>query len=588
MLKGIAVSKGISFGKTYLIDRSKVCIFKRQITPDQVEEEIKRFQEAIAHSKTQLQEIKKRAGKVGDKYSVILDTYSLLLEDEILVKDTVGNIRSECLNAEYALTLTLEKFMKLFDNINDEYLQGKKDDLELVVQRIIRNLVGHQEESLDEIDEPVVVIAHELRPTDMLIMNKSFIKGIATEAGGKTSHVGILASALGIPAVVGVKGITGKIHSGENIIIDGIDGHVIVNPNTEENKYYLKKQENFLFYEQKLLEDIKLAAETPDGCKIKLMANIESTHEIKSLQKFGAEGVGLYRTEFLYLGRNAFPSENELYENFKKVVQGVDPHPVVIRTLDIGGDKIMHTMDLGEENNPALGLRGIRLSLTYPEIFLNQIKAILRASLFGKVKILYPMVSYVDEIIEADKLLEQAKTELRAGQIPFDEEIEVGAMIETPASAVCVGHILEHVDFISIGTNDLIQYVLAVDRINENVAHLYQPFHPSVIKFLKDIFSAAEKAGKKVSVCGELGGDPLATQLILGLGKVDELSMVPHSIPKVKKIIRSINLDEAKQMADHVLGLSSTEEINRYITHEMRKKFPSDFDRDLSFEENIS
>lgn len=585
MYRGIAVSKGISFGEAYLLDRSKVCVLKQKLEPNQVAEEIQRFQEAIKKSKNQLQEIKSRAGKFGDKYAVLLETYSLLLEDEILVNDTIENIRTECLNAEYALTLTLDKFMKLFDNINDEYLQGKKDDLDLVVQRIIRNLLGHDQESLDDIDEPVVVVAHELRPSDMLLMNKNIIKGIVTEAGGKTSHVGILASALGIPAVVGIKGITSKINTGDSVIVDGIDGIVIIQPPEEERNRYLNKQKNFQFYEKKLLQDIKLAAETPDGLRVKLMANIESAHEAKSVHKFGAEGIGLYRTEFCYLGRKSLPDENELYENFKKVVQSVYPNPVVIRSLDIGGDKVLHDVGLEEEDNPALGLRGIRMSLTYPELFMSQLKAILRASLYGKVKILYPMISYVDEIIEANKFLEKAKNELREKQFPFDDEIEVGAMIETPASVICIDHILEQVDFISIGTNDLIQYVLAVDRINENVAHLYQPFHPSILKILKDLFAAANKAGKKVSVCGELGGDPLATQLLLGLGKIDELSMVPYSIPKVKKIIRSINLEEARKMADHVLSLSSTEEINRFIINEMKEKFPSDFARDLSFEE---
>ncbi|MFQ5717686.1 MAG: phosphoenolpyruvate--protein phosphotransferase, partial [Nitrospinales bacterium] len=426
--------------------------------------------------------------------------------------------------------------------------------------------------------------------SDILVMNKNYIRGLAIEAGGKTSHVGILASALGIPAVVGIKGLTSQVNSGDRVIIDGIHGRVIVTPSEKERVHYLEKQKNFQFYEKKLLEDIDLTAETQDGHKVRLMANIESANEIKSLSGFGAEGVGLYRTEFIYLRQDSLPGEIKLYENFKRVAQGVNPHPVVIRTLDVGGDKLFHkaAFEFEEEDNPALGLRGIRMSLSYPELFTCQLKGILRASFFGKVKILYPMVSYVGEIVEANKFLEKAKAELREDQIPFDDNIEVGAMIETPASAICVSHILEEVDFISIGTNDLIQYVLAVDRTNENLAHLYQPFHPSVLKILKDVFSAANKAGKKVSVCGELGGDPMATQLLLGLGKVDELSMVPHSIPKVKKIIRSANLEEAKQMADHVLSLSSMEEINCFLSHEMREKFPSDFSRDLNFDEKTN
>ena len=317
------------------------------------------------------------------------------------------------------------------------------------------------------------------------------------------------------------------------------------------------------------------------------MANIESPEDVKSLRKYGAEGVGLYRTEFLYLMAKTLPTENDLYENFKKVAQEIAPQPVVIRTLDIGMDKQLVVMNGDPENNPALGLRGIRMSLSNPEIFMRQLKAILRASLYGNVKILFPMISSVDEFIEAKELLEIAKHDLQKKQIPFNEDIPVGAMVETPAAAICVEHLLKEADFISVGTNDLIQYLLAVDRTNENVAQLYQPFHPSVLKTLKGIFEAGKNSGKEFSVCGELGGDPLATAVLLGLGNNQELSMEPHSIPKVKKIIRKITLEEARQMANHVLSLSSTEEINRFILKEMQSRFPSDFDRDLSFAEKL-
>ncbi len=574
-------------GKSYILDRSKFCILKRTLGPEEVDIEIKRFRDAIEKTKIQMQEIKKRATIVADKYAIILDTYTLLLDDEILVSDTIENIKAEKLNAEWALTKTLEKFTKLFNNINDEYLKGKQDDLDLVVQGILRNLIGHSQESLSDINEPVVLVAHSLTPSDTLMMPRNYVLGLATEAGGKTSHVGIFAAALGIPAVVGIKDLSSKVNTGDSIIVDGIDGNVIVHPNEKKIQQYRKKQENYRRYEEKLLENIHQPAETKDGFRVQLMANIESAHEVKSLNKFGAEGVGLYRTEFLYMTPHQLPTENDLYENFKKTAKDIDPHPVVIRTLDIGLDKPLHGLKLDDEDNPALGLRGIRLSLSYPDLFISQLKGILRASLYGNVKILYPMVSSVEEIIQANCFLESAKNDLKINEIPFNEDIEIGAMIETPAAALCAEDILKEVDFISVGTNDLIQYVLAVDRINENVAHLYQPFHPSIIKILKTIFSAAEKAKKKVSVCGEMGGDPLATMVLLGLGRVDELSMEPHSIPKVKKIIRTISLDDARQMADHILSLKSTDEIIQHITTEMRKRFPFDFDRDLSFEEKL-
>ena len=586
-MKGIAVSKGVAIGKAYLLDRSKFCIFKQELEEHEVEREIERFRNAIAKTKLQMTDIKNRAVKIADKYAVILDTYTLLLDDDILVNDTIENIRKHRTNAEWTLNQTLKNFLNMFDNINDDYLKGKKDDLDLLVQAILRNLVGHSQETLSDIHEPVIIVTHSLSPSDTLTMPRNFIKGLATETGGKTSHVGIFAAALGIPAVTGVKELTSQINSGENIIIDGIDGEVIRRPTEVNKQYYLKKQENYRRYEERLLANIHQPAETLDGHQIHLLANIESNQEVRSLHKFGAEGVGLYRTEFLYMSAKNLPGEKDLYENFKEVAQEMNGKPVVIRTLDIGMDKQLAGIQTNEENNPALGLRGIRLSLAKPGLFLNQLKGILRASSYGNIKVLYPMVSDVTEIVQANELLQKAKDLLNQEKISFDENIKIGAMIETPAAAICIDHILEEVDFISIGTNDLIQYVLAIDRINENIAHLYQPFHPSVLRSLKQIFQAASKADKKVSICGELGGDPMATMLLLGLGDLCDLSMEPHSIPKVKKIIRLIRIEEARQMADHVLNLSSVEEISRFIANEMRTRFPEDFNRDLNFQENL-
>jgi phosphoenolpyruvate-protein phosphotransferase (PTS system enzyme I) len=587
MLKGISLSKGVAIGKIYLLDSSKFCIIKEKLDDGKVDDEINRFRQAIEKSKMQMQEIKRRASKVADKYAVILDTYTLLLEDEVIVNDTIENIKINKLNAEWALTETLNKFTKLFDNMNDDYLKGKKDDLDLVVHGIIRNLIGHSQEKLSEIDEPVVLVSHTLSPSDTMAMPKNLVLGMATEVGGKTSHVAIFASALGIPLVGGVKDLTTQVNSGEQIIIDAIGGHVITNPTEEQLQHYRKKQGNYRSYEQKLLENIHQPAKTLDGTHVKLMANIESADELKALRKFGAEGIGLYRTEFLYLMSKTPPTENELYENFKKVAQEMEPSPVVIRTLDIGMDKHLPDFKGEPENNPALGLRGIRMSLSNPGLFTLQLKAILRASLYGDVRILYPMISSVEEFIEANELLQNAKDDLRKQQIPFKEDISVGAMVETPAAAICVEHLLEVADFISVGTNDLIQYLLAVDRTNESVAPLYQPFHPAVLKALKGIFKAGLDSGKEVSICGEMGGDPLATVVLLGLGNQGELSMEAHSIPKVKKIIRKISLEEAKQLADHALTLTSTEKINNFILSEMQARFPSDFDRDTTFEEKL-
>jgi len=554
-LKGFSVSPGVAIGKAYLLDRSKVCVLKHKISPEEIKSEIIRFREAIEKSKKQMQDIKHRAGKISDRYSIILDTYTLLLEDEILVNETIENIEKDCMNAEWALTMTMEKFTSLFNNINDEYLKSKRDDLDLVVHGVIKNLLGHTQESLMDIDEPVIIITHALSPSDTFMISKEYILGLAMEVGGKTSHVGIFASAHGFPAVVGIKDLSFNINSGDTVIIDAIQGEVVVNPNDDKIKHYRKKQDNYQRYEKLLLEDIALTSETQDGQHILLTGNIESADEAKSVRKFGGEGIGLFRTEFLYMNPQGLPTEKDLFTEFNKAVQAMEPDPVVIRTLDMGADKQIFGLGNSQEDNPALGLRGIRLSLIQPELFKKQLKAILRAALYGSVKALYPMVSHVEEIIQAKKLMDQVKEELTKNQIPFNENIEVGAMIETPAAALCVDHILAEVDFISIGTNDLIQYILAVDRINEDVAHLYQPFHPAILKTLSSLITAAKSAGKPLTICGELGGDPLATFLLLGLGLEGELSMDPHSIPKVKKNSKESQASGSKKYggkgADH-------------------------------------
>jgi phosphotransferase system enzyme I (PtsI) len=585
MLKGFSVSPGVAIGRAHLLDRSKVCVLKHNIDPGQIDNEINRFRDAIEMSKKQMQDIKQSAGKISERYSIILDTYTLLLEDEVLVNDTIASIEKDHMNAEWALTMTMEKFSGLFNNINDEYIKGKQDDLDLVVHGIIKNLLGHTQENLAEIDEPSIIITHALSPSDTFMISKDFTLGLAMEVGGKTSHVGIFASAHGFPAVVGIKDLTSNVNTGDTVIIDAILGEVIVNPDRDEIWHYQKKLYNYQRYENRLLEDIALTSETQDGHRILLTGNIESAYEAQSIQKFGGEGIGLFRTEFLYMNPEGLPSEKDLFDEFKSVIQTVEPHPVVIRTLDIGGDKQISGLDISHEDNPVLGLRGIRLSLNQPELLKSQLRAILRVAVYGTVKVLYPMISYVDEIFQAKALMREVIEELTAKQIPFNENIEIGAMIETPAAALCVDHILEEVDFISIGTNDLIQYVLAVDRMNQDVAHLYQPYHPAILKTLKNLIVSAKSAGKPITICGELGGDPLATFLILGLGFEGELSMDPHSIPKVKKILRKANFHEAKDMADKVLKMNSIDEINAFIIDEMRARFPSDFDRDKTFGE---
>jgi phosphotransferase system enzyme I (PtsI) len=577
MCKGIAVSKGIAIGQAHILDRSNLCVIKQTLNPINIEDEVIRFRNAIELTKKQMQETKTKASKVAAKYSILLDTYTLLLEDDIFVKDTINKIRAEKINAEWAITETLYKFIKLFNNINDEYLKGKKDDLELVVNGVIKNLLGHSQDSLAEIHEPVILVTNALSPSDTLSIPRDFVLGLAIEVGGKTSHVGIFASALGIPSVVGIKNLTNIINTGDQIIIDGIDGNILINPPKKTLEHYKNKQSNYKRYEENLLINIEQPTITKDNFRVKLMANIETTHEINTLKKFGAEGVGLYRTEFLYLGTQSMPTERDLYNNFKNLIQELAPLPITIRTLDIGMDKQLNSIKENDEDNPALGLRGIRMSLAYQEQFIVQLRAILRASIYGEVKILYPMITDVEEIIQVNSILDKIKEEMEDKNIPFNKDIEIGAMIETPSSAICSDLILKEVDFISIGTNDLIQYTLAVDRINEKVAHLYTPYNPAIIKIIKLVLDNASAAKKKVSICGELGGDPMATLLLLGLGNLTEISMDSHSIPRVKKIISQSTIKDAKKFSKKILSLNSTKEINRFIQSNMLKRYPSDF-----------
>jgi len=580
MLTGIPVSKGISIGEAHILDRSKLSVLKQTIDSNEIDKEIIRFRIAIEQTKKQMQDTKKKASEVADKYSIILDTYTLLLDDDILVNDTISKIRIDKINAEWAITETLNKSLRLFDNINDDYLKGKKDDLELVVHGVIKNLLGHSQNALTDIQKPVILITHTLSPADTIAIPRQYVLGLATEIGGKTSHVGIFASALGLPAVVGIQSLTTKINTGDKIIIDGLNGYVITNPTKQTLEYYKAKKLEHIQYEKKLLINIERPAITTDGNHIRLMANIESANEVKALKKFGAEGVGLYRTEFLYLTSQNFPSERDLYENFKKAAQEITPDPIIIRTLDIGMDKQPTFLKSNDEENPALGLRGIRLSLAKPELFSIQLRAILRASFYGNVKIMYPMISDVQEIIQANSLLNKVKDQMRGEQIPFSEDIEIGAVIETPSAVICAEQILKEVDFISVGTNDLIQYILAVDRMNEQVAHLYQPYNPAILKALKNVFDIAQLAGKKVSICGELGGDPLATLFLLGLSNLDSLSMDPHSIPHIKKIICQSDMNDARLFSKQLLNLNTTTEINCFLNDEMRKRYPLDFHHD--------
>lgn len=577
-LRGIGASRGVAIGKIYLLDRSNICVFKYGIQKNDVDKEIILFKKAIEQSRKQLSEIKEKATKnLDSKYLYIIDAHMMILQDDLLINETINKIKKDQINVEWALQKSIQSLVDIFFKMGDEYLRDRKMDIYHVGNLILRNLTGHHQESITDLNEKSIIISHDLSPSDLVQMKKDKILGFVTEAGGKTSHISIMAASFEIPAVVGLKGIVEHAKPEDPVIIDGDEGFVVINPTKKEFECYLKKHQKFKYYERELLKLKNLKVETKDGFSLKLMANIETNLEIPMAQKQGAEGVGLFRTEYLFLNRKNLPSENEHFQLYKEVVEGFAPHPVIIRTLDIGGDKNIHQFKLNEAN-PALGLRAIRYSLIQLDVFKAQLRGILRASHYGYLKIMYPMISGLEEVQQANEILEDVKVSLTKEGIPFNKKIEIGIMIETPSAAVIADMFASVVDFFSIGTNDLTQYVLATDRTNEMVAHLYQPLHPSVLRLIQRVLISAENADIEVGICGEMGGDPLSALILLGLGNVGSLSMDTHSIPKIKKMIRSISIKDARDISKKVFSLTSSKEIKDYIIEEVAKRFSGDYD----------
>ena len=576
-IKGIGVTPGIVIGKAYLVDRGKIEAPARVLPEFQVPQEVARFQDAVEESKKQLRMAKEklvREDAAGPSY--ILDTHLLLLEDKQLIESTVETIKQSWINSEWALKINLDRVHKVFNSIDDEYLKSRKTDVDYIGERILRNLMGKEAESFSQIKEEVIIVAHDLSPADTAQMIKDKITAFVTDIGGRTSHTAIMARSLEIPAVVGSESATHSINTGDTLIVDGITGVVVVNPSPEIIQEYQVRQQLRQKMEHELFQYRDLPAETLDGYRVRVLANIELVEEIPSVLQHGAEGIGLYRTEYLYLNRKDLPSEEDHFLAYKKVVEGIYPHPAVIRTLDIGGDKFLSHMDLAEEMNPAMGLRAIRFSLKEVDIFKVQLRAILRASAYGNVKILFPMISGATEIREVKKILNKVRLGLSAEGIPFDPKMEIGIMIEVP-SAVAIADILaKEVDYFSIGTNDLIQYSLAIDRVNESVTHLYEPLHPAILRLVKEVVKAAHGAGIRVAMCGEMAGEPRYVPILLGL-ELDDLSMNVLSIFRVKKILRAFTLRECKSLVEASLRLSTPEEIEDLVQASLKKKFPEEF-----------
>lgn len=579
-LEGVGASPGIGIGRVRIADRSRVAVTVERIEPAEVPAEVTRFKAALDRAREELREVRDQiASKRGPEHLYVLDAHLMILDDSMLTRETVGFIEEELVNAEAALKKTLSKFQEFFAAIDDEYLRERSGDVEIVIERVLRNMVGQDLEPINDasVEGKVIIVAHDLSPADILQIDKESVIGFVTDLGGKTSHSAILARALDIPAVVGLERVTAGISSHDTLIIDGTTGTVVVNPDEETFRDYLRRKQHYEYLERELEKYRDLPAETTDGFRISLKGNVEFPEEIPSLKGHGGEGIGLYRTEMLFLNRGAPPDEEAQFAAYSEVVRAMAPHPVTIRTLDVGGDKFLADLNLADELNPALGVRAVRLSLRHPGIFKEQLRAVLRASALGKVRLFLPMVSGINEVREAKALIEESKAELRARGVSFDETIEVGIMIEIPSAVMIADLLAREVDFFSVGTNDLIQYSLAIDRTNEHLSYLFEPLHPAVLRSLKMVVDAAHAAGIDACICGEMAGDPTYLPILLGLG-FDELSMNAVSIPRVKKILRRCAKADTERLVARALSFATAEEVESYVKSEIAAHYADSFD----------
>ena len=569
-LHGIAAAPGIVMGKVFLYTKHVPHIDEKTITPEDVEKEVERLQGAVARSEKELQKILSFAEqKIGNSKAKIFEAQIMILSDTVLFDSIYKRIRKERKNAEFVVHGEITKYQQLMLNSSDEYMRERAHDVEDIKNRIIRNI--QEQKLISRFEGGSIVVSQSLTPADTILFSRNEILGYATDTGGVTSHAALLSRSLKIPAVVGLKEVTSHVLSDAFIILDGYSGIVIINPSEETIAQYKRRSREMVKFEHGLNDLRELPAQTMDGKRVELLSNIEFAEEIRFSKAQGSHGVGLYRTEGLLMGRDAFPSEEEQYREYKSIAEKVFPNKVIMRTFDIGGDKVIaHSY---EEENPFLGWRGIRVALDRPETFLAQMRAMLRASTKKNIWVMFPMVSSLKEVRRAKALVGQAKESLRAEKCAFDDAMKIGVMIEVPSAAVVAGDIAREVDFLSIGTNDLIQYLLAVDRGNDIVSQLYQEFEPAVILTIRHIIKEAHKNNIPVSMCGEMAGDPVATLLLLGLG-LDEFSVIPYVLPEIKKIIRSVPLREAQKIAVRTMKFSTVEEVKEFLVGHVKRLAP--------------
>ncbi|WP_342607356.1 phosphoenolpyruvate-protein phosphotransferase PtsI [Vibrio tritonius] len=565
MISGILASPGIAIGKALLLQEDEIVLNTNTISDAQVEAEVQRFYDARNKSAQQLEVIKQKALETfGEEKEAIFEGHIMLLEDEELEEEILTLIKEEKLHADNAIHTVIEEQAAALESLDDEYLKERATDIRDIGSRFVKNALGINIVSLSDISEEVILVAYDLTPSETAQINLNYVLGFACDIGGRTSHTSIMARSLELPAVVGTNDITAKVKTGDTLILDAINNKIIVNPSDAELAQAKDVQASFLAEKEELAKLKDLPAVTLDGHHVELCGNIGTVKDCDGIKRNGGEGVGLYRTEFLFMDRDALPTEQEQYEAYKEVAESMSGQSVIIRTMDIGGDKDLPYMDLPKEMNPFLGWRAIRISLERREILRDQLRGILRASAHGKLRIMFPMIISVEEIRELKAALEEYKAELRSEGYAFDDNIEIGVMVETPAAAAIAHHLAKEVSFFSIGTNDLTQYTLAVDRGNEMISHMYNPLSPSVLSVIKRVIDCSHAEGKWTGMCGELAGDDRATLLLLGMG-LDEFSMSGISIPKVKKIIRNTDFAEVKAMADEALSKATAEEIQACV-----------------------
>ena len=555
IIQGIAASKGIAYGPVFLYLQSELEVPRYSVDADKRDAEIARFEQALITTRQQISQIQALVTKnLSEEEALIFDAHQLVLEDQALIGETIRSFQETGLNIETCFNTVADRYIQAFAEIDDEYLRERAADIKDVAKRVLRILLGQTAGSLTELLDKRIIVAHDLLPSEAAGLDRSAALGLVTDAGSRTSHAVIVARSMRIPAVVGLSDLTTKVKNGDQILVDGYDGVVIVNPSEQTLFRYGKIQTAQATFESKLMAVNELPAVTMDGVAVTLRANIEKPDEVAQVKQYRADGVGLYRTEFLFLSADKIPTEEQQYAAYREIATGLAPAAVTIRTLDVGGDKPLPGDEqlIGPEANPFMGFRAIRMCLEHPEFFKNQLRAILRASAHGKVNLMYPMISGSEELDRANTLLSEAKAELTQRGQAFDPTIQVGTMIEIPGAAIASDLLAERCDFFSIGTNDLIQYLLAIDRGNNRIAHLYDPAHPAVLRVLKQIVDHGHARKLKVSVCGEMAGDPLYVPLLLGLG-VDELSMTPSLLPSVKFLIRTMTMEEARKLAQTAL-----------------------------------